>query len=188
MLDQKESEIISKLDAARRQLATAIELWFNEKDQVSILTLSFAAYEVIHTLSKKQGRAKPLIFDTEMVPRQFRQLLSQKIKKVPNFFKHADHDDPSETVELKPAMAEIFLVFSLIGLNSMGIPNNDYESAFWLFFLINKPTVLTEFGREIIAKGFPVDALSDIREWPKSEFLETFLQARSIASSANKIM
>jgi hypothetical protein len=188
MLDQEGSEIVSKLDAARRQLATAIELWFHEKDQVSILALSFAAYEVIHSLSKKQGRVQPLIFDTKMVPRKFRQLLSQKIKKVPNFFKHADQDDPSETVELKPAMAEIFFVFSLVGLSSMSIPNNDYESAFWLFFLIHKPTMITEFGREMIAKNFPVDTLSNIREWPKSEFLEIFLQAKRMMLPIDRLM
>ncbi len=34
---------IVKLDAARRQLAAAIELWFIEGDSVSIHTLAYAA-------------------------------------------------------------------------------------------------------------------------------------------------
>lgn len=40
-------ERITKLDAARRHLATAIMLWFTGGDTVSIYTLSHAAYEVI---------------------------------------------------------------------------------------------------------------------------------------------
>ena len=46
---------LSKLDAATRQLSTAIELWFDERDAVSVHTLAFAAYEIIHVLSKKKN-------------------------------------------------------------------------------------------------------------------------------------
>jgi len=49
--------MISKLDAARRQLATAITLWFEDRDPVSIHTLVFAAYEIIHAVSKQRNPA-----------------------------------------------------------------------------------------------------------------------------------
>jgi hypothetical protein len=45
---------IGKLDAARRQLQTAIALWFDERDPVAIHTLSVAAYEIVHTISKQR--------------------------------------------------------------------------------------------------------------------------------------
>jgi hypothetical protein len=45
---------LTKLDVARRQLQTAITLWFTDGDPVSIHTLAFAAYEIIHVISKKQ--------------------------------------------------------------------------------------------------------------------------------------
>jgi hypothetical protein len=46
---------IGKLDAARRQLSTAITLWFGSDDPVSIHTLAHAAYEIIHTVSRKRN-------------------------------------------------------------------------------------------------------------------------------------
>jgi hypothetical protein len=46
---------ISKLDAARRQLDTAIELWFHDGDPISIHTLTSAAFEIIQDLNKKHG-------------------------------------------------------------------------------------------------------------------------------------
>ena len=49
---------VTKLDAARRQLRTAIRLWFNDGDLVAIHTLAFAAYEIIHVVSKKRNRIK----------------------------------------------------------------------------------------------------------------------------------
>jgi hypothetical protein len=46
-----ESKIkITKMDAAKRQVRTAIKLWFMEEDPVSIHTLVSAAHEIIHTL------------------------------------------------------------------------------------------------------------------------------------------
>jgi hypothetical protein len=56
---------ITKLEAARRQLGTAIVLWFNDDDPVSIHTLVCAAYEIVHTLTKKRNPLRPkLIFDS----------------------------------------------------------------------------------------------------------------------------
>jgi hypothetical protein len=41
---------ISKLDAARRQLDTAIRLYFMEGDPVSVHTLAAAAFEILKDL------------------------------------------------------------------------------------------------------------------------------------------
>jgi hypothetical protein len=173
------SEIVPKLEAARRQLKTAIELWFADKDKVSILTLSYAAYEVIHTISAKRGRTHPLIFDTPSVPLHFRKLLSFHVKKVPNFFKHADRDSEG-SVELKPAMAEGFLTFSILELQTMGISPNRYESAFMWWFNLTRPHWLTPLGRELIEKVFPIEEINEIRSWPKNKFLKAFLNADAL--------
>jgi hypothetical protein len=171
------TQSVTKLDAARRQLDTAIELWFHDKDEVSILTLSYAAYEVIHTVSKKRGRKQPLIFDSDVVKPEFRRLLASHIKKAPNFFKHADHDSEG-TVEFKPVMSEILFIFSIMGLQSIGISSNDYELAFSWWFNLTRPNLLSKHGRELIAKSLPVDAIAEVKGLAKSEFFEQFLQAR----------
>ncbi|SOZ17206.1 hypothetical protein CBM2598_U10266 [Cupriavidus taiwanensis] len=46
---------VTKLDAARRQLVTAIRLFFKGDDPVSILTLAANAWEIIDTLCNRQG-------------------------------------------------------------------------------------------------------------------------------------
>ena len=46
---------VTKLNAAERQLETAILLYFSDKDPVSIHTLCCAAYEVVHALNKRQN-------------------------------------------------------------------------------------------------------------------------------------
>jgi hypothetical protein len=55
---------ITKPDAARRQLETAIKLYFDEGDPASVHTLCCAAYELIQVLNKKQN--SPLSLDDIM--------------------------------------------------------------------------------------------------------------------------
>jgi hypothetical protein len=43
---------IYKIEAARRQLDSAIELWFLDKDEVSVHTLAAAAYQLVHDLKR----------------------------------------------------------------------------------------------------------------------------------------
>jgi hypothetical protein len=45
---------ITKLDAAKRQLATAIRLYFEDRDPVSVHTLVMAAGEIIDRLCEWQ--------------------------------------------------------------------------------------------------------------------------------------
>jgi hypothetical protein len=45
---------VNKLEAARRQLETAITLYFAEDDEVSIATLAGAAYGLIRDINEKQ--------------------------------------------------------------------------------------------------------------------------------------
>jgi hypothetical protein len=53
---------ITKLDAARRQLETAITLWFHDADPVSVHTLAMAAHGILRALNKKRG-GPPMLGD-----------------------------------------------------------------------------------------------------------------------------
>jgi hypothetical protein len=46
---------VSKLDAAKRQLETAIRLYFSDGDPVSIHTLTAAAYNILRDVTKQKG-------------------------------------------------------------------------------------------------------------------------------------
>jgi argininosuccinate synthase len=57
------SIIVTKIEAARRQLNTAIELWFNDGDPVSIHTLASSAHQIIHDLNRR-NKGPDLFLDT----------------------------------------------------------------------------------------------------------------------------
>jgi hypothetical protein len=54
------------MDAVRRQLCTAIRLWFEDGDPVAIHTLIAASHEVLHTLFRRKG-LHGLIFDSDLI-------------------------------------------------------------------------------------------------------------------------
>jgi hypothetical protein len=166
---------LTKLEVARRQLATAIELWFYEKDQVSIHTLAAAAYEVIHSVSKKHGRKIDLLFDSICVRDEYRREFRQALNKPANFFKHADKDSDG-TIEFNPVVSEPFIIFAILGLNAIGIHGNKHELAFWAWLCLRRPELLTQVGKEAITEKIPIDVLAEINTVSKGDFFEAYLQ------------
>ncbi|MDQ6808323.1 MAG: hypothetical protein M3Z64_02690 [Verrucomicrobiota bacterium] len=103
---------LTKIDCAKRQLETAIRLYFTRGDPVSIHTLASAAYSIVHDLNKQRGGAA-MVRDCEIIKPQFKEMVRRKLTEHQNFFKHADRD-PEKTVEFNPELTEGFLAESCI--------------------------------------------------------------------------
>jgi hypothetical protein len=103
-----ESIKIPKLDAARRQLDTAIALFFQSADPVCIHTLACAAYDVIDNVNQSRGRTETFV--KRRYPRQPGKMSVAAINSAQNFFKHADRDPEGEleffTEMTEPIMAD----------------------------------------------------------------------------------
>jgi hypothetical protein len=102
---------LSKLDCARRQLELAIELYFVERDPVSIHTLVGATRQLLADINKHRG-GKPLFTESEalkeiVIPGKEAEL-ARLFVKAENFFKHADKD-PEATIDFSPEINEILL-------------------------------------------------------------------------------
>ena len=86
-----ESEL-SKQDVARRQLVTAIRLFFEIGDPVSIFTLASNAWEVIDVLCNKAGVNSLSNESREHTPKN-KDLKKDYINSpYRNFLKHADRN------------------------------------------------------------------------------------------------
>jgi hypothetical protein len=120
----KEKLRISKIDAARRQLDCAIELWFLDKDEASIHTLAAAAYKIIHDLKEHRGIRRDLLYDSAMIKDECRSKWINVLKRSVNSLKHADKF-PDETVEISPFGNLIFIMFTAGGLRLLGEQSSD---------------------------------------------------------------
>jgi hypothetical protein len=89
---------LTKTTVARRQLATAVELFFAGRDVVSIYSLAANAWEVIDALCIKAGVESMSIQARGYVPAGKDLKRSYINSPYRNFFKHADND-PDQTLE-----------------------------------------------------------------------------------------
>ena len=87
---------VSKIAAAKSQLLEAINLFFEERDPISIHTLTCAALQILHDHFDDVGQVQDhnLIFhyDSIYIKEEYRKEYAEHVHKVRNFFKHADRD------------------------------------------------------------------------------------------------
>ncbi len=165
---------VKKLEAAKRQLHTAITLWFADTDPVSIHTLACAAYQIIHDINTDK-KGSELLLDTTVIKVEFRREYCNEMRKAMNFFKHADKDpDPNGTIEFSPTITDLFILFSIIGIKRFGERLSETSGAFLLFYATKNPhLVAKEFS-----DSFKIENVANIPVVSKREFLEQFLLVR----------
>jgi hypothetical protein len=126
---------VSKLDASKRQVDTAIKLFFGEGDPVSIHTLTEASYEILECLMKAKGDF-PIAKDVELYIKDEHQKEALKMMNKPrNFFKHGSRD-ANETIEFNPR-STTFLLWDAVRMymkltNGSSIPMQFYMTWFYL--------------------------------------------------------
>jgi hypothetical protein len=85
---------ITKIEAARRQLETAISLYFDNGDSLAIHSLAYASFKVLLDICPS--------FDRPDVAQEINQTIAslgwKNFNATPNFLKHADRD-PLETLD-----------------------------------------------------------------------------------------
>jgi hypothetical protein len=173
---------LGKVEAAQRQLRTAITLWFTDGDPVSIHALAFAAYEVLHAVSKKRNPyRRDLLFDSDLIKDEYRSQWAIRLKKEAYFFKHGDRD-PDDEIEFNPEVSWGFILYATLARELCKAPPSDEETAFLWWLQIHEPELLTEEGRKFLADKVPVDALNQARSIPKHQFLEIWNEARRLGT------
>jgi hypothetical protein len=165
-------EKIDKLDAACRQLNTAIYLWFNHGDTVSIHTLACSAYQIVHDINCKKG-GRDLLYDSLIFKDEYRQKAINHLKQDYNFFKHADKD-PSATVEFDPIITELFMLFTCLGLEILGQSPDEVRAAFNIYNFLRNPQLLTEKGKAKFIDAIPEQNRKYVLSMPKERFFETY--------------
>jgi hypothetical protein len=106
----KDELIISKVDASKRQLETAIQLYFHDGEPVSIHTLVAAAYNVLRDLNKTRSGTPMFVKDhlQSYLKSEFASDFKKMVNEAENFFKHADHD-PEKVLTFRPSLTEMLL-------------------------------------------------------------------------------
>jgi len=129
-----------KIAACRRQIDTAIWLWFNDGDMVSIHTLADAAFGILDQLfqARKWGRPMPLDDDPAKTTPEQRKW-RDKVREAGAFGKHArwDHD---RAYEYNPVFIECYLAFAITAHGRLeDVGPGSLQTAFSIWFWLHYP-------------------------------------------------
>lgn len=152
---------LTKLEAARRQLETAIRLYFAEGDEVSIHTLAAAAYSLIRDINEhRQGEA--MLKDLHLIlSDDLARVFRSYINRPENFLKHADKD-PDEVGELEPKWAELLLWEASRKYCAMTETQNKIMVTFIFWFVTHWPELKVEVKNNRLSQGFTKECLDSI--------------------------
>jgi hypothetical protein len=100
--------VATKQKAAVGQLESAILLWFNEADPISILVLTSNAHDCYHALGKKIGKPSFHQEFMEKMPRSVRE----RTQYVPDFAKHG-FKDLEESAPFETVFAEALMLVTI---------------------------------------------------------------------------
>jgi hypothetical protein len=164
--------ILSKLEVAERQLDTAIWLWFNKGDIVSINNLTGNSFGILDDLYHKRFKERPIPFKDEympdgMIPRVARDMM----KAAQNFSKHA-RNDPDAVQEFKPAFVEDYLFCAVAALDTLTNSAQDVHglrSFFSLRFGITHRSGFAAGTFEKLAETLDIDRLTKLS---RTEFFQ----------------
>ena len=162
---------ISKMDVARRQLETAIKMFFEEKDAVSVHTLAFAAHEILWDIGKKRGVRSFLKGPNPFIKKEKRAEFEEMVKKWANSFKHGKRD-ASEILEFNPEVNEFFLIDAVDMFKQLNphIPASPLMALMKRWFHLAKPDIS---GDSEELRGFRIYAEKlGLKPENKKRFLE----------------
>ena len=162
--------VFNKTDVIRRQIDTAIWLWFNDGDIVSITQLTDAAFGVLDELYQKNNWGRPMPFDDDpsrTTPEQ--RKWRDKLREAAAFAKHARHDH-DKSYEFNPIFNESYLAFAITAHSRLeNVGPESLQTVFSLWFWLHFPEFVIRHPP--LPFGFEVDQL---RKLSRREFFEKF--------------
>ena len=89
---------VTKIQAAQRQIDSAIRMLFRNEDPVAIHTVAMAGFRILRDLTKKRGLKHPI--DSMLKPGKEREFWGA-LSNFSNFCKHADRDPNDDSISFR---------------------------------------------------------------------------------------
>lgn len=156
--DSGPHEKLSKLDAARRQLHTAIRLFLSNEDVVSAHTLACASHAILRTLLRPTGGGS-ILKDNPYVPAEYNAQVAQALNRPANFLKHADRD-PDDVLTFYPFLCAMWVFDCCIMYRALTGKLSRSCVAFCMWFSLERPDLLNQESEALITTMLRSDAVS----------------------------
>lgn len=144
---------LTKVDVARRQLAIAIELFFADRDAISVYSLATNSWEVIDVLCRRAGIESFSVQARENVPDN-KDLKRHYINSpYRNYFKHADCDSEKTLPPLPNSQVEGVLFLAVEDYIRLNGKSPVQFQVFQLWYLAKHPDKLDAAVSDELVEG-----------------------------------
>jgi hypothetical protein len=140
-------EVVTKLEAAHRQLRVAIRLFFERKDLIAVHTLTAAARGILRELARPRGIVG-IDATIERLSPKYRKMVPQAINEAQNFFKHADRDATRE-LKFNYGATEIFLIDAAFICRALSSSPSPEVSAMVTWAVVKFPEIFDKTDPEL---------------------------------------
>ena len=156
---------ISKLDAARRQLLTAIRLYFNHGDIVSMHTLAAAAFKITQNICDSSSDLPDSLtaWVDELIKPEYKKIFWSKHHSTANFFKHAERD-PDAVHDFYPDEMENILFFAVYQYRSLTGEWSPEIRLFSTWYMMHHPKAFNT-PPEVVQRGRELSGYDRNRLW-----------------------
>jgi hypothetical protein len=162
--------MITKTDAAERQLNTAIRLFFENRDHLSSYALAVASREITDGViksrrSKLSQREPARVGDPLKVHLSYREYLEALIKpefykssiklfhKWQNFLKHADEDPDAEIEPFKTKFLALVIIFAIKNYVLLTQHWTTEMATFFTWFTVAEPQLVNLAPGDVITEA-----------------------------------
>jgi hypothetical protein len=166
--------ILTKESVALSQLETAISLWFNYGDPVSILQLAAAANDCYSALGAHAGQ--PSFYQTWLKSQS--KGFQDRARYAHNWIKHGKMD-MKKRPRCSPRLAEVLMIDSVDCHRNLTGKNTPLTRIYVLRFAFENPEIVVPQKKALFLKGIEVENILDL---DRIQFLQVFLE-RLFASS-----
>lgn len=158
---------LTKLEVARRQLATAIDLFFADRDAISVYSLAANSWEVIDVLCRNAGIESFSIQARKNVPAGKDLKVNYVNSPHRNFFKHADTDSEKTLPPLPDSQVEGVLFLAVEDYIRLNGRSPVQFQVFQLWYLAKHPEKLAPGVANDLMEGIAA-ALPGLSSLPRN--------------------
>ncbi|MGD0060046.1 MAG: hypothetical protein ABSD58_11580 [Verrucomicrobiia bacterium] len=155
------SEIkVTRIEACKRQLETAIWLYFTGGDPVSIHTLAASAVEAVRAAAAAKGVMNLRNMTDLVVKPAYRKKVHKKIKEAEGFFKHGGTNEKEQHV-FDRGQTDHVLLDGCLTYEGLSGPQTPLMKTFTWWFIMNNPDIYNtppeddEWFKTLVARPLP---------------------------------
>lgn len=177
----QECIVATKRDIVESQLKTAIRLFFEERDAVSIHTLIASAHQILFDIGKQKGVTSAIKATKNLRGSEVAAFL-KSINYPYNFIKHADKDQDKE-IHLGPLLqlTQDFIMDAIVMFQNLYGDIPIEAKVYWHWFVSKYPQDFDNLPEDSEIKKMQAQGLP---EWSNKDILE-FLEFANIVGEVS---